>query len=293
MNRRSLLTLIGLAPLAPLAPAPTVAATRVTPQSFPDAATTGFGSAVLTQASSNTLGSAGLYTGLRFSGAITISAPSGTVTLQNCRITAGNGDWYGVHIKGAANVVIQNCEVVGAGSQSSVNGNSIGIYCDLDGGSTSQIISVDSTNIHAWCAGFQVSGRMAARVNFTNNFIHDSAGYGGAHFDGIFCGGYLGNSFVIRHNTINNTGHNQTDQIMMQTLWNTIQYVTVDDNLLYGNSGYCVYFQDKGTGHGPLNYITCTNNHMGNGGYGYWFSQDFGVGCVCTGNVDYQTGAAV
>lgn len=79
---------------------------------------------------------------------------------------------------------------------------------------------------------------------------------------------------------------------MMQTYFNGIKNVTVNGNLLYGNTGYCLYWQDKGNGYGSPTACNNTNNFLGNGGYGYYGAEDEGVGFVSSGNVDCTTGAS-
>jgi hypothetical protein len=247
----------------------------------------------LTNATSNTISAAGTYNALKFTGGILISAASGSVNLTNCRIYALANDSYGIHVTGHANVTITSCDVIGPGASSKQSYNILGIFLDLDGGPQSQQISVSQTHIHSWSAGFQLSGSCAAAITLTQSVIDRAAGWSDSHFDGVFCGGYLGMAFKITNTTINITGYNQTDCLMFQTLWNPVSNITIDHCLLYGNCGYTVYFQDKGQGHGAPSNITFTNNAVGNGGYGYFYPDGKWSSYTYFGNIRYPGGAVL
>jgi hypothetical protein len=85
---------------------------------------------------------------------------------------------------------------------------------------------------------------------------------------------------MIQHNTLINE-NGQTATVILQNMFGPINNVTENDNLMVGG-GYTLYVDNSHAG-GPVTNVSITNNHLGQGQYGY---VDFTANPVFTGNVD-------
>ena len=129
----------------------------------------------LKPAPSYTITTPGVYSGLIFTGTVTIECSN--VTLENCLIEETASDWTGVYVAGGlSNVVIQNCEIAGVGVNSTQEG-ATGITVMGD----SQV-SIYNNNIHDVGNGFGVA---VGQVVIENNYVHNFEAASGTHFNGM------------------------------------------------------------------------------------------------------------
>ncbi|ESR23068.1 TonB, C-terminal domain protein [Lutibaculum baratangense AMV1] len=191
--------------------------------------------------------------GLDIRGTVYINADN--VTLQNSKVTSS--DFYVVKIAdGVTGAVVQDCEIDGTGTG---NGGSSGI-----GGQGTFL----RNNIHNVENGISVQGDGAV---IQGNYIHDLKASGSPHYDGIQIHG--ASDIDISGNTIIND-HGQTAAVFIQNHFGPVDNVSVDDNILVGG-GYTVYSDGTRDG-GPITNVSFTNNHMGEGqwGYTYFYEND-------------------
>ena len=180
---------------------------------YPNATNTGIqAGTTLTPATSNTITEPGVYSGLIFIGQVNIDCSN--VTLENCLIEALPSDWASIVVSGGdtgyapvTNVVIQNCEIEGAGVNSTQD-NAYGIEVPSD----SQV-SILNNNIHDVGSPFAIGG---GQVTIENNYVHDFNSGSGTHYDGMQYngGGSSDFSLTMENNAIINN-QSQTDAIMI------------------------------------------------------------------------------
>ena len=258
----------------------------VDPSLYPNASNTGVSAGVkLTPYSGHlTITTAGaVVSGLIISNGVQIAASN--VTLENCIIEVSPTAPWDVGVNdGLTGVVIQNCEIIGAGTAGPQG--SMGIY--VQGNSQ---VTINAINMHDVGQGVDVND---GQVILENSYIHNLNAGAGTHYEDV---GYFGDakstnfSFLIQHNTLINE-HNQTASVFLQNYFGAVNNVTVNNNILVGGD-YTVYMDasgDGGPGTGtPVTNVSFTNNHMGTGIYGY---TDFihWTNPVYTGNInDGQT----
>jgi hypothetical protein len=268
---------------APVA-TPTPTATPVIASTgFPNASNTGIPAGVtLKSASSNTLSAPGTYSGLSFTGVVSITASN--VTLQNCLINGTNTDYFELEIAaGLTNVVVQNCEIAGAGANS-VQTGVYGVYVPGD----SQV-TLNALNIHGVGSPFTISD---GRILIENSYAHDFYSGPATHYNGVQYngGGSADFSLVIQNNTIINN-QIQTDAIMLDNYFGPVNNVTINHNYLSG--GDFTIYCDGHFNSNPITNITITNNTMGTGYYGYFDINASSTSPKTSGNVDALTGVAI
>lgn len=219
--------------------------------------------------SGQTISSSGTYTGLNLSDTLTITASN--VTIQQSYInTSGGFNVVGINATGIANVVIEDCEIVGGGASSGVTGQN-GVFINNNTGTG---IIIRRNNIFSSGNGVTPGD---APYTVTDNYIHDLAGAAATHFNGIEDNGHTthdGAAVLIQHNSINNNLQDQTDALYLSNLGN-LTNVTVNDNMLVGallTSAGTVYVDGSFTT-APMN-VTFTNNVVGpNTSTNYVFSR--------------------
>ena len=258
----------------------------VDPSLYPNASNTGVSAGVkLTPYSGNlTITTAGeVVSGLIISNGVQIAASN--VTLENCIIEVSPTAPWDIGVSGGlTGVVIQNCEIVGAGTAGPQG--SMGIY--VQGNSQ---VTINAVNMHDVGQGVDVND---GQVILENSYIHNLNAGAGTHYEdvGYFGAAKSGNfSFLIQDNTLINQ-QNQAASVFLQNYFGAVNNVTVNNNILTGGD-YTVYMDasgDGGPGTGtPVTNVSFTNNHMGTGIFGY---TDFihWTNPVYTGNInDGQT----
>ena len=248
----------------------------VDPSLYPNATNTGVPAGVkLTPYSGTlTLSTAGqVVSGLIISNGVQINASN--VTLENCIIDISNTGNWNIGVAGGLNgVVIQNCEIVGAGAAGPVG--TYGIY--VQGNSQ---VTINADNIHDVGQGVVLND---GQVLLENSYIHNLKAGSGTHYEDV---GYFGAaksstfSLNIQNNTLINQ-NNQTASVFIQNYFGPVNNVTINNNILVGGD-YTIYVDGSDSG-GPVSNVSITNNHLGTGIFGY---TDFAKSSpVFTGNVD-------
>ena len=248
----------------------------VDPLLYPNAATTGVQAGVnlTTHSGQLTLSTPGqVVSGLIITGGVQITASN--VTLQNCIIEIpSSGNWNVGIAGGLTGVVLQNCEIVGAGTSGPLG--SYGIY--VEGNSQ---VTINAVNIHDVGQGLVLND---GQVTLENSYIHDLNAGSGTHYEDI---GYFGaaKSSTFSLNIQNNTLINQniqTASVFLQNYFGGLNNITVNNNILVGGD-YTIYV-DGSASSAPVTNVSITNNHMGTGIYGI---TDFSKSSpVYTGNVN-------
>ena len=242
---------------------------------FPNATNTGVQAGTkLTAATSNTISKSGVYSGLIFTGTVSITASN--VTLENCLIIGQTGDQEEILVSGnVSNVLIQNDEIAGAGT--SGKEGSMGIYV-----SDNSQVTINAVNIHDVAAGVEMSD---GQVTLENSYIHNLNGGSGSHIDGVFYGGGGSSNFslLVENNTIIND-NSQTDAVMIQNIFGAVNNVTITNNLLY-SGGYVVYSDGSKTS-APITNVSYTNNDMGAGPGFFGYTDFVDNNPTYSGNVD-------
>ncbi|HEY2044284.1 MAG TPA: right-handed parallel beta-helix repeat-containing protein [Jatrophihabitans sp.] len=238
---------------------------------LPDASNTGVpaGTVLKPSGSLNITTAGAVVDGLDISGTVTISASN--VTLKNSRVTAGA--YYVILVKdGVTGAVIQNVEVNGRGTSGA--SGSFGIT----GSAT-----VKACNVYAVENGLVPDSGSILQ----NNYVHDLAAPGDAHYDGIQIDGGQSN-ITIEHNTIINN-HDQTSAVMIDNGFGPITNIVAQDNYLAGG-GYTVYV-DGQFNNGAITGVAFRNNRLTKGTFGYVVIRNNNA--TWTGNTDKATGASV
>ena len=243
---------------------------------YPNAATTGVSPGTnLTAATSNTISSPGVYSGLIFNGTVTIT--SSNVTLENCLIEGTPNDGFELAVVGnLSNVVIQNDEIAGTGTNTTQTGV-YGIYIEND----SQV-TINAVNIHDVGVGVDVS---AGQVVVENSYIHNFGSGSGTHYNGVayFGGGGSDFSLLIKNNSIINQ-LTQTDAVILQNYFGPVNNVTVTNNLLYGGD-YPIYVEGEYSG-GAVTNVSITNNDLGLGPGSFGYTDFNSTNPTFVGNLD-------
>ena len=189
------------------------------------------------------------------------------VVFKNCKITYDG--WWGIDGEGAANITVQNCDIIGPGYGGDSNAGILGsgnfIGNDISK-SENGIVLLDGASI--------VRG----------NYIHDlQDGTGDPHYDGISVQGGQ-NGVLIEGNTV--IGRDTSD-IFIKNDFGPINNVTVNHNYLSSGPVYNIYVDGRANG-GPITNIKITNNYLEKGYYGYILVEDSSP--VISGNVQYLPG---
>lgn len=207
--------------------------------------------------------------GLNISGALNIAASNVTVT--RTRVTAS--DYFVIRIMdGVTGTKISNVEVNGLGL-SGADG-SMGIY---------GLASVSRSNIYGVENGLAPDSGSVLQ----DNYVHDLAAPGAAHYDGIQIDGGISN-VTISHNTVLN-GYDQTSALMIDNGFGPINNISVTNNRL-GGGGYTIY-SDGQFNNGAITGVSFVNNRLRKGYWGYVVVRNCSV--TWTGNVDDTTSQTV
>lgn len=213
-----------------------------------------------------------------------VDVTASNVNLRNLRITT-SGDGFGVSLRHANNVVIEDSEILGG--DTSTNRLMVAIK-DIYG--DSQGTQVLRNNISHASTGVQMD-----RGLIQDNYIHDLGLTGGDHVNGTTSNGGT-DPLTIRHNTVFNQ-FDQTDAISLFQDFGPQANRTIDNNLV-GGGGYTIYGGANPGGTATSN-IRITNNRFATSffaGSGYFgrvtaFNPQ-GPGNVWSGNI-WDSGQAL
>ena len=250
---------------------------------WPDTDTTGYGNTKLAPASSNGITESGIYTGLHFTGAVAIMASD--VTLSNCLVTNVNADYWGIVTRGRlSNIVIENCEIAGAGLSGKLGAYGVYIYDDCE-------VTIRACNIHDCGSSVAITD---GRITIKDCYFHDFNSGDGTHYNGIqFNGSGSPNiALNIQHNYI----HNQrtwTDCIMIDNQFGPVSNVVINNNILIGGA-YTLYV-DGNFNTNPITNVVITNNYVRAGSAGFMLLRSGGGIYQVThfGNFNYITGLRI
>jgi hypothetical protein len=270
-------------PPAPTPPPPTLPPSgQACPAfpSFPDANCTGVPASVVLSAYTGptTITTAGtVIDGKNITTPIAVNANN--VTIKNSRISSKPPDNKGVITvsSGRTGVLIQDCEVNGAGTGNNGHG--------IQGPAT--VRRCDVSNVEN---GFVPDTGSVLEDNYLHGMKGAKAFDGGVpHYDGVQIDGGL-SSVIIRHNNIVND-YGQTAAIMMDTYFGSVTNVTVTQNRLVGG-GITLYHIKQDTDGYTMSGNTVTNNYFR--GWGYLAAEI----CVFdvaswSGNIDESNGTTI
>lgn len=201
------------------------------------------------------ISSAGTYSGINYTGRVTIEVTGGKVLFQDCKFNGG-GDWYSVinipeNYK-ADEIRFDYCEVRNA--VNCIAGANLYVYrCD--------ILEYEN-GVNFWGPG-----------QLVESYIHAQKQSGDSpHFDGIECNGG-GNIKILRSYVINTAS--QTSALMFNNEFGALHDIQIDGNYLSGG-GYTVYF-DTSKKALPTTNISVTNNTLKKGYWGWTALYNSGV----------------
>jgi hypothetical protein len=233
-----------------------------------------------------TLAAGQTISGLDISGTITAAS---NATLKRCRVRTGSAYSLVSIPTRIANFVMEDCEIDG------VNGSTDGASAINPGGGVGVLGSgciIRRCNIHGVCNGISFGeGPLHVIDNWINSLATSSSG----HMNGIQYNGGAGNAQInIQHNTIENT-NNQTDCIMLDDYYGTVQGVTINNNLLRGGGAYTLYLDCHFNNTTPSNVVVTNNAFQITSPYYAAGYHDFNPNYpnVFTGNYDFVTSAPV
>jgi hypothetical protein len=257
--------------------------------SWPNAGNTGYGNTPLTPAGSNNLSTPGTYSGLIFTGVVTISASN--VLLKNCLIVGIPSDpWHlGVN-SGLTGVVIQNVTIDGIGAGTTTGGAVYGIF--ITGNSQVSILACDISKT-GHCIAIN-DGQILIKDNFMHAMVSDPS----SHYETIYYGGSGtgGFSLDIEHNTCDASDQVQTAGIYIENFFGAVQNVTINNNLVIAPTGDLAIQIEGNQNPNNMTGITVSNNAEVAGAFGYNL-YDQGLAPVFQvthfGNYDYYTKAPV
>lgn len=256
---------------------------------WPTASNTGYLGASLTNSALTTIATPGTYTNLKFTAGFT-QIQASNVTLNGCLIDGSaltSGNFFLSVLGGLSNVVIQNCQIVGPGTNSTQVGT-YGIYVEGDSQVTTRACDVGFVGT---CA--QISG---GQLIIEDNYFHDLGAASGTHYECIYYGGDANGDFsmLLQHNSLINQ-LTQTAAVFIESINGPVQNITINNNKMIGGS-----FPQYVDGHSytpAYTNIVITNNALGMGSVGYFDLQPplggafYGV--TGSGNYDAITGAPV
>ncbi|MCW2759376.1 MAG: hypothetical protein JWO46_3122 [Nocardioidaceae bacterium] len=237
--------------------APTLTGCAAHPSScgYPDASNTGVppGTVLRKSASVNADTPGQVIDGLDITGEINVTAPN--VVIKNTRVTASSGDWIIIIRPGAANLTIQDSEIM------SPAGATVDNACVFN--ISSEVPIMRRLNIHGCSAGVSSGGGL-----LEDSYIHDPGFTPGlSHITLVASNG--GGGFTIRHNTVLNP-YGQTAAVAFYQDFGVQRNDLIENNLLAGG-GYVVY---GGNGEkGTATNIRFLNNRFSRTFYktgGYW-----------------------
>jgi hypothetical protein len=225
---------------------------------FPNALNTGFRGS-LTAAGSNTISSPGTYSGLSFTGGVSIA--SSNVTLIDCLITGLATDTVELFVNsGLTGILISHCTIIG-----NVSNSNIGVLgIQTVGDAVACGVEVAFCDI-SHCECVEVG---AGPLYIHDCYFHDLGNASGdlTHWECIYYGGNAhGNgSFTlnIQHNTLLNP-LTQTAAIFLEDFFGAATGITINNNFLScgatsGSGGYDLYMAGNQGAGGVV--ATVTNN---------------------------------
>jgi hypothetical protein len=181
----------------------------------------------------------------------TLSVKAANVTIKNCIIQ--NFGWWGIEGEGAANLRIENCDIIGPGARAASNSAILGSGTFVGNDIRGVAIGIQTTD-----------GASTIR----DNYIHDLAsGSADPHYDGITVLGRQ-NHVVIEHNTISVPNDHGTADVFIKNDFGPINDVVVRNNLMYGYPSYAMYVAAV-TPNGAITNVVIENNYIERGAYGY------------------------
>ncbi|WP_245309473.1 right-handed parallel beta-helix repeat-containing protein [Bradyrhizobium retamae] len=181
----------------------------------------------------------------------TLSVKAANVTIKNCIIQ--NFGWWGIEGEGAANLRIENCDIIGPGAKAASNSAILGSGTFVGNDIRGVTIGIQTTD-----------GASTIR----DNYIHDLAsGVADPHYDGITVLGRQ-NQVVIEHNTISVPNDHGTAAVFIKNDFGPIDDVVVRNNLMYGDPSYAMYVAAI-TPNGTITNVVIENNYIERGAYGY------------------------
>jgi len=193
------------------------------------------------------------------SGSIRIAANN--VVLRNCRIEYN--DYFGINADGAANLTVQDCDIVGPGY----------------GGDSSHAVLGTGTFLRNDISGAEHGISVQGPSLVKDNYIHDgAAAKADPHIGGISVRGTI-SDVLIEGNTV--IGKDTSD-IFIKNTWGPVNNIVVRNNYLAGTPGYVIYVDASG-GNWPVTNISIIDNKMKKGGYGY--ISTYNTSPVVSGNV--------
>lgn len=181
----------------------------------------------------------------------TLSVKAANVTIQSCIIQ--NFGWWGIEGEGAANLRIENCDIIGPGARAASNSAILGSGTFVGNDIRGVAIGIQTTD-----------GASTIR----DNYIHDLASAGAdPHYDGVTVLGRQ-KHVVVEHNTISVPSDHGTAAVFIKNDFGPIDDVVVRNNLMYGGPSYTMYVSAV-TPNGAITNVVIENNYIERGAYGY------------------------
>jgi hypothetical protein len=176
----------------------------------------------------------------------TLTVKASNVTIRNCIIQ--NFGWWGIEGENSPNLHVEYCDFIGAGATTATNSAILGSGTFI------------GNDIQGVAIGIQLTdGASTVR----DNYIHDlRSKTADPHFDGITCLGRQ-KGVIIEHNTISVPQSGGTASILIANTFGPVDDVLINNNLMYGDPSYTVYFTNATN-------IVFTNNYVDRGYYGYY-----------------------
>lgn len=216
---------------------------------------------------------------------LNVDVTANNVTVQNSRIKS-SGENFGISVRHASNVILQNNEISGTDS---AGGRLLVTIKDIYGDAAN--LHVLKNNLYYTSTAIQMDDGL-----IQDNYIHDMGLIAGDHINGTTSGGGTA-PMIVRHNTSFNQ-FSQTDAISLFEDFGVQTNKTIDNNLVAGG-GYCIYAGQNAGGAATSN-IKVTSNHFSRlfypncGDFGPVTAYSAtGSGNVFSGNIWDDTGAAV
>lgn len=214
----------------------------------------------MTKSGSVTINKAGTYTGIDYSGTVTIEVAGGVVKFVDCRFN-GLGGYYAVINQPekfkADEIRFEYCEASRA--VNCIAGCNMYIYrCDF----------------HDWENAVNLFGGGSTLIE---NYIHGQSMQASSspHYDGVECNGD-GNHKLLRNYVVNTA--NQTSALMFDNYFGgVLRDIEIDGNYLAGG-GYTLYFDTRfDAAHQATVNVKVTNNTLKKGSFGHLALYDSGV----------------
>lgn len=271
-------------------PAPNV----VSSSGWPTAATTGYGSTVLTPSSLKSFSVPGTYSGLHFTGG-PFEVTASNITFENCLFDglAASAPFQIDIAQALTGVVFDHCTVVGNGTAAT----GASVYGWFIRGAADVTISNCDASQH----GHTIAITNGRTLKVLNNYFHDLNSGPGTHYECIYYGGQrpLSTTFTLDIEGNSMSSNQNTAVIYFSTDFGYLNNITVNNNLLVSSvhGSYTLYVDgSQGSPPSSVTNVSITNNAIGKGQYGYkalnaGHSSPFQV--TWSGNYDYITKAPV